>query len=205
MTKYSKIQFKKSFSEKEIKILREILDIIRDIFKKSTNIEPKLFLIGMKALYYYFGIETFSPAPVSLDIDVNFDILLDWTNYRRLIPQKIKEALASRDYNVSVELGLITIQKGDILIHLTTVIDFSEEIIGDHIPELNLDVANKSFLIYTKLSRFDLYRDVDRLENLFKNREIDIEEILKFTPELEQEIIKERINSLLKKKNGNFV
>ena len=200
MTKYSKTQFKENFSGTEIKILREILDIIRDIFKKSTNIEPRLFLIGMKALYYYFGTEAFSPAPRSLDIDINFDILLDWTNYRRLIPQKIKEALASRDYNVNVELGLITIQKGDILIHLTTVVDFSEEIIGDHFPELNLDVANKSFLIYTKLSSFDPNRDVDRLENLFKDREIDIEEILKFAPELEQEIIKERINSLLKKK-----
>jgi len=78
---------------KEIEILAEILEVIRDIFRKSTNIEPRLFLIGMKALYYYFGTEAFSPAPISLDIDINFDILVDWTNYRKLIPQQIKEAL----------------------------------------------------------------------------------------------------------------
>jgi hypothetical protein len=201
MTKYSKRQFNNIFSEKEIKFLLEILDTIRSIFKKSTNIEPKLFLIGMKALYYYFGTEAFSPAPISLDIGVNFDILLDWTTYRKLIPAQIKEALESRGYKVIVELGLITIQKESFLIHLTTVIEYSQDIIGDHIPELNLDVGNKFFLIYTKLSRFDPYRDINRLVNLFKNQEIDEEEILKFSPELEKEIIKTRIKSLKKNRN----
>ncbi len=198
MTKYSKAQFNNIFSEKEIKFLREILNSFRSIFKKSTNIEPKIFLVGMKALYYYFRTEAFSPAPISLDIDVNFDILLDWTTYRKLIPAQIKEALESRGYKVMVELGLITIQKENILIHLTTVIEYSQEIIGDHIPELNLDVGNKFFLIYTKLSQFDQYRDINRLENLLKNQEIDVEEILKFSPELEKETIKARINSLKK-------
>lgn len=197
MTKYSKNNIHKIFSEKEIKVIKEILKIIRDIFKKATKKDAKIFLIGMRALYYYFGMDAFSPAPVSLDIDINFDILLDWVNYRKLIPQKIKEALESLDYDIDSELGSITIHKEGILIHLTTVIEFSEEIIGEHIAELDLDIADKYFVIYTKLSRFDKLRDVNRLENLFKNCEINIDKILEFAPELEKELIKKRINILL--------
>ena len=101
----------------------------------------------MRALYYYFGLNSFSPAPLSIDIDINFDILLDWSNYRKVIPQKIKEILETLGYNVIVDLGLITIQKENLLIHLTTVIEFAENIIEDHIAELNLDVGNKYFLM----------------------------------------------------------
>ena len=198
MARSSKTYFDEVFSELEIRTLREILSIIRPIFKDEVKTETKLFLIGMKALYYYFGMEPFSPAPVSLDIDINFDILLEWANYRKLIPQKIKDSLQKLGYNVEVELGLITIQKEDLLIHLTTVIEYSEEFISDYIPELDLDVANKYFVIYTKLSRFNQYKDIDRLRNLFKNRKIDFERILEFAPDLEKEVITNRKIFLLK-------
>ena len=95
MTEYYEKNFKKTFSTEQIRVLKEILKIIRTIFKESTGREVKLFLIGMKALYYYFGTEAFEPAPESLDIDINFDILLEWANYRKLIPQKIKDSLLS--------------------------------------------------------------------------------------------------------------
>lgn len=196
MIKSYEERFEETFSNEEIKSLKEILNVIRKVFKKSTNKEVKLFLIGMKALYYYFGTKAFEPAPKSIDIDINFDILLEWANYRKLIPQKIKDSLESLGYNVNVELGLITIQKEDIVIHLTTVIEYSEEYLGDYISELDLSVGDKNFLIYTKLSRFDQNKDVIRLKNLAKNRGLEVEKILSFASDLEKEIIEKRIDSL---------
>lgn len=193
MTKYYDV-----FSDKEIRIIKEVLESIRTIFKEETNVEAKIFLIGMKALYFYFGKDVFLPSPISLDIDINFDILLDWVNYRKIIPQRIKIRLENKGYNVETELGLITIQKEGILIHLTTVIEYSKEYIGATIPELNLDVGDKNFLIYSKLSRFNQYKDKMRLENLFKNCKLDTDKILDYAPEIEKDIIKDRINLILK-------
>jgi len=189
--------FDQVFSDEDLTVLREVLGVIRQIFKKTTNKDVKLFLIGMRALYYYYGINAFTPAPFSIDIDINFDILLEWANYRKLIPQKIKESLETLGYSVIVDLGLMTIQKEHFLMHLTTVIEFSDEIIDDYIPELNLDVGNKYFLIYTKLSRFDPIKDVKRLKYLFKNRKIQFDEVLAFAPDLEKDIIQKRITLLI--------
>ena len=46
MTKYYEGDFKETFSNEEIKVIKEILNIIRTIFKESTDKEVKLFLIG---------------------------------------------------------------------------------------------------------------------------------------------------------------
>ncbi|MHA1266865.1 MAG: hypothetical protein ACTSRS_16630 [Candidatus Helarchaeota archaeon] len=192
MTKF----FRETFSNQEVKAIKQCLECVREIFKRTVETDAKLFLIGMKGLYYYYGITPFLPAPVSLDIDINFDILANWTNYRKLIPQEIKRALEKLGYNIKVDLGLITIQKEDVLIHLTTVIEYSEEIIGDRIPSLGLDVADKNFILYTKLSRFDQYRDMARLQNLFNNCTIEVNKILNFAPELEKSIIQDRIELL---------
>ena len=40
----------KCFSEKELEILSEVLEVIRGIFRETTQVEPKLFLIGMNVL-----------------------------------------------------------------------------------------------------------------------------------------------------------
>jgi hypothetical protein len=65
-----------------------------------------------------------------------------------------------------------------------------------HIQKLDLDVGDKNFLIYTKLSRFDQNKDVTRLKYLAKNRELEVEKILSFASDLEKDIIKKRIELL---------
>ena len=192
--------FEEAFSEKELEVLKEILGTIRPIFKREARSDTKMFLIGMKALYYYYGVEPFLPADISVDTDINFDILLEWATYRKIIPQKIKQALESLGYNIDVELGRISIQKEEVVVDLTTVIEYSEDYIEDYIADLELDVGNRYFIIYTKLSRFNQYKDVDRLKNLFKNREIDFDKVLDFAPELERDLINKRKDSLLQKK-----
>ena len=47
-------QFAKIFSDTEKKTIKEVLKVVNEIFIETTKKEPKLFLIGMKALYYYF-------------------------------------------------------------------------------------------------------------------------------------------------------
>lgn len=69
---------------------------------------------------------------------------------------------------------------------------------NNYFNEVNLDVGNKHFLIYTKLSRFDPIKDAERLKFLFKNRKISLDKVLVFVPQLEKEIIQKRIDFLMR-------
>jgi len=64
MIKSSNNSLANIFTEKELALLKTVINVVRDIFKESTNSDPQLFLIGMKALYYYYGTEPFTPAPM---------------------------------------------------------------------------------------------------------------------------------------------
>ena len=115
--------FKEAFSRNEISAIKEILAVIRPIFSAAVDSKTQLFLIGMKALYYYYGIEAFSPAPLSIDININFDIIVNWATYRKVIPQQIKVGLEELGYHVDVDLTKMNIQREGLMIDLTTVIE----------------------------------------------------------------------------------
>ena len=154
----------------------------------------------MRALYFYFGKEPFAPALFSVEIDLNFDILMEWAPYRLKIPNMIKNKLESLGYQVKPDIGLVSILKAGLLIHLTVIFEHKDELVGKFIPELKIHAADKYFLIYSKLSRADPLKDLNRLKYLFKNcqNKLDFDKICSFASEYELELVKARINALLK-------
>jgi len=179
----------------EIKILNEIIQITQQICKKETAKDPAFLLIGMRALYYYFGREAFKPALFSIEIDLNFDIMIDWTPFRHKIPNLVKLELEPLEYLVKPEIGLISILKDGLLIHLTVIFEHKEEYIGKFIPELQIHAGDVNFLIYSKLSRADPIKDLSRLKYLFQHckSKLNLEKILFFAPDYEQDLIRNRI------------
>ncbi|HUY00404.1 MAG TPA: hypothetical protein VMV49_12660 [Candidatus Deferrimicrobium sp.] len=182
----------------EINILKEIIQITKKICKNKTNKDPAFLLIGMRALYFYFGREAFHPALISIEIDLNFDILVDWAPFRHRIPNLIKENLEPFGYYVKLGIGLISILKNGLLIDLTVIFENKDEYLGSFIPELQIHAGDKNFLIYSKLSRGDPVKDLSRLKSLFHNckDKIDLDKIYSFAYEDELELIKSRVRML---------
>jgi len=184
----------------EINILNQIIQVTQKICEKETGKIPKFLLIGMRALYFYFGREAFNPALYSVEIDLNFDVLMDWTPFRHKIPNLIKNQLELLGYQVKPGIGLISIFKEGVLIDLTVIFEYKEELVGKFIPELKIHAADKYFLIYSKLSRADPLKDLSRLKYLFKNcqNKLDFDKICSFASDYELELVKARMNALLK-------
>jgi len=113
----------------EINILNQIIQVTQKICEKETGKIPKFLLIGMRALYFYFGREAFNPALYSVEIDLNFDVLMDWTPFRHKIPNLIKNQLELLGYQVKPGIGLISIFKEGVLIDLTVIFEYKEELV----------------------------------------------------------------------------
>ncbi len=195
MKKLCKGSIQDALEPSEIVIVKEIINRTKEICKKETGKSPAFLLIGMRALYFYFGRAAFSPALFSVEIDLNFDILGEWAPYRHKIPNLLKRTLEPLGYHVNPGIGLISILKERLLIHLTVIFEHKPQIIGEFIPELQIHAGDKYFLIYSKLSRGDPVRDLKYLFQLCK-KQIDVNKILSFAYESELKIIKDRINSL---------
>jgi len=188
-----------ALSPSEIKILNEIMDITRKVCGNEAGSRPAFLFIGMRALYFYFGRAAFNPALVSVEIDLNFDILMEWASYRHKIPNSIKNQLEPLGYQVKSGIGLISILKDGLLIHLTVIFEHKEQYLGKFIPELQIYAGNKYFLIYSKLSRGDPIKDLSRLKFLFRNCKdtLDFEKIYSFAYKDELKIIKDRVKELV--------
>lgn len=182
----------------EIEILNEIMDVTKNICENETGTSPAFLLIGMRALYFYFGRAAFSPALISVEIDLNFDILMEWAPYRHKIPNLIKNRLEPLGYQVKPDIGLLSILKNGLLIHLTVIFEHKEQYLGELIPELQIHAGDKYFLIYSKLSRGDPVKDLSRLKYLFRNcrHKIDLEKIYSFAYKDELKIIEDRVEQL---------
>ncbi|MHA1265926.1 MAG: hypothetical protein ACTSRS_11910 [Candidatus Helarchaeota archaeon] len=204
MSLYTKNHCKGSLEDaltfSEIEILKEIIEVTKSLCKKTCGKLPAFLLIGMRALYYYFGRAAFNPALISVEIDLNFDILMNWAPFRHKIPNLIKTHLESLGYHVNPGIGLISILKEGLLIHLTVIFEHKDQIIGSFIPALQISAANKDFLLYSKLSRGDPVKDLSRLKCLFQNcpQHLNLDRILAFAYEAERPLIKQRITELIK-------
>lgn len=186
-----------SLEPSEIGILKDVIEKTKQICIKECGKDPAFLLIGMRALYLYFGREAFNPALISVEIDLNFDILMEWAPYRHRIPNLIKNTLEPLGYEIKPDIGLISILKNGLLIDLTVIFEHKPQYLGDFIPALQIHAGNKHFLIYSKLSRADPIKDLSRLECLFKNckHHINLNQILSYAYEDEIELIKARINN----------
>jgi len=181
----------------ELLILKEVIEKTKHICNKACGKDPAFLLIGMRALYLYFGREAFNPSLISVEIDLNFDILMEWAPYRHRIPNLIKSVLEPLGYEVKPGIGLISILKNGLLIDLTVIFEHKPQYLGDFIPALQIHAGNKYFLLYSKLSRGDPIKDLSRLECLFKNckHSINLNQILSYAYEDELESIKNHIRN----------